>query len=257
MLPSPTKFAGFSVHPFSTRFSTPEMIFNPLRLGYPTYIMKRYDDTFGQKVYEFGITETAAPPPMLMKLQQQEDAHPLLQSLRLIFSGGAPMAPELRARTLGIFKDQPRIVQVWGMTEGGWFSTFKYPEDDASGSVGRIIPGYEIKTSWQDLVEMPDGRVAEHLLVKGPQLMMGYLMNPQASEKAFCDGWLKTGDIGYVEDGRIYLVDRAKDLIKVNGWQVAPAEVEAALLQSPGILDAAVVGIGNGLEEHPKVYVYR
>ena len=237
--------------PIFHAFSTPEMIFNPLRLGYTTYFMGRFDDTFAQKVHDFGVTETAAPPPMLMRLQQQTEVHHLLQSLRLIFCGGAPLAPELRTRMLQIFKEPPRIVQVWGMTEGGWFSTFKYPEDDATGSVGRIIPGYEIKMSSEDLVKMSDGGVAGHLLVKGPQMMTGYLSNSLASEEAFSDGWLRSGDIGYIEDGKIYLVDRAKDLIKVNGWQVAPAELEAALLQSPDILDAAAIGIGNGLEEHP------
>ena len=241
--------------PIFHAFSTPEMVINPLRLGYPTYFMRRFDNTFAEKVHQFGITETAAPPPMLMRLQQQAESHRLLQSLRLIFCGGAPLAPEIRRRALESFKEPPRIVQVWGMTEGGWFSTFKYPEDDSTGSVGKIVPGYEIKMSLEDSVEMADGRLAGQLLVKGQQLMTGYRGNIQASEEAFTDGWLKTGDVGYIEDGKVYLVDRAKDLIKVNGWQVAPAEIEAALLQSPDVQDAAAIGVGHGVEEHPMVFV--
>jgi acyl-CoA synthetase (AMP-forming)/AMP-acid ligase II len=241
--------------PIFHAFSTPEMVITPLRLGIPTYIMRRYDDTFAQKVHEYGITETAASPPMLNMLQERHTSHHLLQSLRMIFCGGAPLVRELRERTLAIFKTPPRIVQVWGMTEGGWFSTFKYPEDDTTGSVGRMVPGYEIKTSTDDPLEMTNGRKAGELLVKGPQLMTGYYGNEQASQDAFIDGWLKTGDIGYIEEGKVYLVDRSKDLIKVNGWQVAPAEIEAIVLELPEVKDAATIGIGYGVDERPLLFV--
>lgn len=242
--------------PIFHAFSAPEMIINPLRLGYPTYIMRRYDDSFAQKVYDYGITETAAAPPMLMKLLQQNEKHGLLQSLRLVFSGGAPLAAELRKRVLDIFLAPPRIVQVYGMTEGGWFTTFKYPENDDTGSVGKVIPNYQVKQSSEGSIELPDGRKAGELMIKGPQLMTGYLGNAEASKDVFIEGWLKTGDIGYInDDGKVYLVDRAKDLIKVNGFQVAPAELEAALLQSQQIQDAAAMSVGHGVDEHPMVFV--
>ena len=140
--------------PIFHAFSTPEMVIAPLRLGIPTYIMRRYDDTFAQKVHDLKITETAAPPPMLKMLQEQQSSHHLLQSLRMIFCGGAPLARGLRKQTLAIFETPPRIVQVWGMTEGGWFATFKYPEDDRTGSVGRMVPGYDIKVSTDDPCRM-------------------------------------------------------------------------------------------------------
>jgi acyl-coenzyme A synthetase/AMP-(fatty) acid ligase len=241
--------------PIFHAFSTPEMLINPLRLGYPTYIMRRFDNTFAQKVHGFRITETAAPPPMLMKLHQQVEQHKLLQSLRLVFSGGAPLAAELRSRFLNIFDLPPRIVQVWGMTEGGWFTTFKHPEDDATGSVGRLIPGYEIKTDLRTPMRTAEGREAGELLVRSLQLMNGYFGNEDATENAFDDGWLKTGDVGYVEDGKVYLIDRVKDLIKVNGWQVAPAELEAALFDSSDVVDAAAISAGSGIDEHPLVFV--
>lgn len=241
--------------PIFHAFSTQEMAINPLRLGYPTYFMTRFDDTFAQRVYDFGITETAAPPPMILRLLQVTDQHHLLQSFRLIFSGGAPLAPELHHRMLGIFKVAPRIVQVWGMTEGGWFTTFKYPEVDTTGSVGRMLPGWEIRIDSDTLIALPDGRSAGELLVKSAQLMTGYLGNTEATEATFTDGWLRTGDIGFVEDGKVYIVDRAKDLIKVNGWQVAPAEIEEALLQSPDVVDAAAISFGHGNDEHPMVFV--
>ena len=238
-------------------FSAPEMIFNALRLGQKTYFMKRYDDTlFPQKVHEYQITETAAPPPMLLRLFQTPMAREKLQSLRTVFTGGAPLAPELRAKFLSIFHIPPRITQVWGMTEGSWFTTFKFPEDDETGSVGRPIPGCEIKVSDQHTTKLANGLLAGELYIRGPFLMIGYLGDVQATASAFSnDGWLKSGDIGYVQDGKVYLIDRVKDLIKVNGWQVAPAELENALLQSPGVQDAAVIGVGQGIDEHPLAFV--
>ena len=152
--------------PIFHAFSTPEMIFNPLRLGYTAYFMRRFDESFAQKIHDFGITETAAPPPMLMRLEQQTEAHHLLQSLRLTLSGGAPLMPGLRTRVLRIFNNPPRIVQVWGMTEGGWFTTLKYPDDDDTGSVGRIIPGLDITVSAEDVFEAPTVARPENCLSK-------------------------------------------------------------------------------------------
>lgn len=237
-------------------FTTPELVITPLRLGIPTYVMRRFDDTYPEVVHRFRITETAAPPPMLKMLLERPEIHHYLQPLRMIFSGGAPLATELRNRFLAIFHEPPRIVQVWGMTEGGWFATFKHPEDDTSGSVGRIIPGCEIKVSRQNRLQLPNGREASELLVKGQQVMPGYFGNDKASKEIFTvDGWLRTGDVGYVEDGKIYIVDRSKDLIKVNGWQVAPAEIEAAMVGSPGVKDAATIAVGHGVDEHPLLFV--
>ena len=183
--------------PIFHAFSAPEMLINPLRLGYATYFTRLFDDTFAQKVHDFGITEIAAPPPLLMSLLQQADAHRLLQNLRLIFSGEAPLVADLRSKVLEIFERTPRIVHIWGMTEGGWFSTFKYPEDDAGGSVGRAVPGCEVKMNLADLIEIADRHAAGEILLKGPKMMTGYLGNAQATEEAFTeDGWLKTGDVG-------------------------------------------------------------
>jgi acyl-CoA synthetase (AMP-forming)/AMP-acid ligase II len=173
----------------------------------------------------------------------------------MIFCGGAPLVPELRNRVLAMFEKAPRIVQVWGVTEGGWFSNFKYPEDDSTGSVGRVILGLQIKMSTDHSLEMTDGRKAGELLVQGRQLMTEYFGNEQASIDAFLDGWLKTGDVGYIDNGKVYVVDRCKDLIKVNGWQVAPAEIEARIVELPGIRDAAAIAAGYGVEEHPLLFI--
>lgn len=250
-LEKPYKVRRLYCIPIFHAFAAPEMMFNVLRLGQQSYFMKRFDDTFAQKVHEFGVTEIAGAPPLLLKLANTPDCQHLLQSVRLISYGGAALGPELRKQTMGIFEVPPRIVPVYGMTEGGWFTMLKHPEDDDSGSVGRPIAGYEIKVVPQIGAELQSGQVVGEVLVRGPQLMTEYLNNPSATAEAFENGWLKTGDIGYIRDGKVYLVDRAKDLIKVSGFQVAPAELEDALLESPDILDAAVVGVGQDVDEHP------
>jgi acyl-CoA synthetase (AMP-forming)/AMP-acid ligase II len=245
--------------PIFHSLSAPVMLINTLRLGHPAYFMKRFDARLvPQMIRDFEITETIAPPPVLLNLANNADSHALIQSLRTLYTGGAPLAPELRQKFLDIFQlIPPRVVQIWGMTEGGWFTTFKYPEDDASGSVGRPVPGCEITVDCNNAIQLSDGRTAGELYMRGPSIMTEYIGAPQATSNTLINGWLRTGDIGYMHDGKIYVVDRAKDLIKVNCWQVSPTEVESALLESPGVEDVAVIGVGYGVDEHPMAFVVR
>ncbi|KAK4501715.1 hypothetical protein PRZ48_007524 [Zasmidium cellare] len=242
-------------------FTMPELVINSIRLGHPAFIMKRFDDiAFPAKIAEFDITETLAPPGVLLRLIHNPACKQQIQSLRAIYTGGAPLVPELKSQFLALYpNEKPRIAPVWGMTEGGWFTTIKYPENDMTGSVGRMLPGFEVKMSLETPVKLSDDREAGELLVRSKQLMAGYFNNPEANRNAFTDdGWLRTGDIGYVsDDGKVYLVDRAKDLIKVNGWQVSPVELEDALLISPDVKDSGVISSGEHVNEHPLAFVVR
>lgn len=99
-----------------------------------------------------------------------------------------------------------------------------------------------------------------NLLIKSPHLMLGYLSNPKATAETIDQsGWLASGDVGYLTDGKCVIIDRKKELIKVRGWQVSPAEVEGALLQHPDVLDAAVIGVHSGEDAHEvaRAYVVR
>lgn len=243
--------------PIFHSFAAPEMIFNALRLGQTSYFMRRFDDTFAQKIHDLGITETFGAPPMFAHLIAQPNARMLLQGLKAIYFGGAPLAPELRRQMLNLFEGEskPRIVPVYGMTEGGWFTTLKHDQVDDTGSLGKPIPGYELKLSPCPKTNIMDAQLVGEILIRGPQLMTGYHSDSQATAAMFEGDWLKTGDVGYFRDGKIYLVDRAKDLIKVNGWQVSPAELEDVLLQHPDVRDAAIVGVGEGVDEHPAACV--
>ncbi|KAI9866148.1 MAG: hypothetical protein M1813_001709 [Trichoglossum hirsutum] len=104
--------------------------------------------------------------------------------------------------------------------------------------------------------ELPRGQRGE-IWIRGPNIMKGYWRNPEATKEALTeDGWLKTGDVGVCDQrGMWHIVDRVKELIKVKGLQVAPAELEALLLEHPNVVDAAVVGVTIGGEELPRAYI--
>ncbi|MEX1210368.1 MAG: 4-coumarate--CoA ligase family protein [Candidatus Nanopelagicales bacterium] len=190
------------------------------------------------------VTRFFAVPPIVLALAK----HPLvdsydLSSLRQIFSGAAPLSAEL-ALEAGA-RVGCEVVQGYGMTEMSPVSHLTPPGQFKAGTCGVTVPNAECRII--DPVtgaDQPVGGVGE-LWVRGPMVMKGYLNNPEATALTVdADGWLHTGDIGAIDaDGHMSIVDRVKELIKVKGFQVAPAELEALLLTHPSIADAAVIGI--------------
>jgi acyl-CoA synthetase (AMP-forming)/AMP-acid ligase II len=119
-----------------------------------------------------------------------------------------------------------------------------HPERDI-GSVGYLIPNTDIKFIDDDGNELTKINERGEMCVRGPTIVRGYFENPEANARDFDnDGYYHTGDIGYMtEAGKIFIVDRKKELIKVRGFQVAPNEIEGLLLSHPTVIDAAVVGV--------------
>ncbi|KAK6732336.1 hypothetical protein RB195_016615 [Necator americanus] len=156
---------------------------------------------------------------------------------------------------------QKKILSGYGMTESGMASHLP-PLDSRTNftNVGKIASTFEqkiISTSTGE--EVPTGERGE-ICVRGPTIMKGYLNRPEeTAETIDADGWLHTGDIGYVDNkGQTYIVDRLKELIKVKGLQVAPAELEDILLSHKEIQDAAVIGVPDEKTgEKPRAYVVR
>jgi len=126
------------------------------------------------------------------------------------------------------------------------------------GSVGPAVPDTEEKIVDLDSgEELPAGEIGE-LLISGPQVMQGYWKQPEATAETMTeDGWLRSGDIARMdEDGYVYIVDRAKEMIEYKGYQVAPAELEAVLAEHPAVLDAAVIPKQDfAAGELPKAFV--
>jgi len=210
-------------------------------------------------VQKYRVTILPIVPPIVVGLVK----HPAvaqfdLSSVRLVFSGAAPLGEEM-ARELSTKLGCP-VVQGYGMTEASPV-THLSPTRNAPvkpGSIGRVVPNTEVKIADIDTgAELGRGQEGE-LLIRGPQIMKGYLNRPQETADSIDrEGWYHTGDVGYVDDEDFFfIVDRTKELIKYKGLQVAPAELEALLLTHPAVLDAAVIRKADeDAGEVPKAYV--
>lgn len=155
---------------------------------------------------------------------------------------------------------KPHVVVGYGMTECTMASHLPDLKNNVPfGSVGKVASNLHMKIVDPSTgKEMPPGMTGE-ICIRGPTVMLGYLGKPDATRTTIINGWLHTGDIGYVDEYRnLFIVDRLKELIKVKGLQVAPAELEDLLLTHPLIRDAAVIGVPDKKAgELPKAFVVR
>ncbi|GFS46106.1 OPC-8:0 CoA ligase1 [Actinidia rufa] len=209
--------------------------------GVTTVVMQRFDfQGMLDAIQTHRVNNIAAVPPVILGLVKYNKSGYDLSSLRRVGSGAAPLSKEVAD---GFRKKFPwvELRQGYGLTESSGAATFLVSHEDAkvrSGSCGR------------------EGE----LWLKSPVVMKGYLGNEAATEATIdSDGWLRTGDLCYFdEDGFVYIVDRIKELIKHNGYQVAPAELEAILLRHPQILDTAVIPVEDEeAGQIPMAYVVR
>ncbi|MEM2815581.1 MAG: AMP-binding protein, partial [Candidatus Bathyarchaeia archaeon] len=180
-----------------------------------------------------------------------------LSSVRIWKSAAAPLPTEVWFK----FKELTgaSISIGWGLTEAspGLTLTPLDLKDYRPGMIGIPEIDTEVAVFDPDTDEiLPPGKVGE-LRARGPQIMKGYWKKPEETSKVLSGGWLRTGDLGYMdENGIFYYVDRLKDVIKVSGFQVWPREVEEVLCAHPAVLEAAVVGVPDEYHgEVPKAYV--
>jgi acyl-CoA synthetase (AMP-forming)/AMP-acid ligase II len=189
------------------------------------------------------VTVLVVPPPVAAALAAAARTADL-GSLRLVVCGGAPLTPALQGRLADRLPGTV-VGQGYGMTETTLAISIPDPRTGTPpGSAGRLAPGTELRVVDPDTGQDQGPGQPGELWVRGPQVTPGYLGHPAATAALFADGgWLRTGDLGLVDpDGYVVVVDRLKELIKVNALQVAPAELEALLLTRPDVADAAVVG---------------
>ena len=216
-----------------------------LYTGATIVTMPRFElEAFLKAARDYNVSLAHIVPPIVLGLSK----HPIvdqykLPKLRMLFSGAAPLGPELTQACMDRLGCSIR--QGYGMTETSpvTHSSPAPPLTVKFGSVGVLAPSTECRIvsleTGEDCPPMERGEVC----VRGPQIMYGYLNKPDATANTIdADGWLHTGDIGYAdEDGHFFIVDRAKELIKYKGFQVPPAELEAVLLSHPCVSDAAVI----------------
>lgn len=200
----------------------------------------------------------SVPPVALALAKQPVVAEHDLSAVRILYTAAAPADAALTgavAARLGI-----EAAQAYGMTELSPISHLSPEGASKPGSSGLAIPSTDCRIVDPETLEDRAAGEEGELWVRGPQVMKGYWRRPDATaETILPGGWLRTGDLAVIDgDGHLHIRDRLKELIKVKGFQVAPAEVEAALLAHPGVADAAVVGMADAeAGEVPVAYVVR
>jgi long-chain acyl-CoA synthetase len=198
-----------------------------------------------EAIEHYKINLFAGVPVMFqMLINSPEFTERDLSSIEIAASGSAALAPELAKKweeVVGI-----KVSQGYGLTEGTAFTHGAAPwmPEIRPESIGVPDPDTDCKIVNPDtLEELKPGEVGE-MLIRGPQVMKGYWNRPEATKRDIVDGWLRTGDLARMdEDGYFYIEGRTKDMIKYKSYKVMPKEVEAKLMEHPGILEVGVAGV--------------
>jgi len=203
-------------------------------------LMRWFDpEVFLQLAQEHRTQITAVVPSMLQLLLAQPLEDYDLSELRYVVSGGAPLPRDVAGEVLRRLP-QVELREGYGLTETAALVSSTPPGESRLGSVGKPAPGVEVRIEGDDEVG--------EICVRSRSVMLGYWNDPELSADTMVDGWLRTGDLGYLDDdGYLYVVDRKKDLIIRGGFNVFPRDVEDALLDHPAVAAAGVVGRPDGV----------
>lgn len=226
----------------------------------PKFEMKPYLEC----IQRFKINGLYVVPPiiiMMLKNKALLDQYDL-SSVDVIFTGAAPLGEEVAE---DVIKQYPKwsIRQGYGLTETSTVVCSTSEHDIWLGSSGSLVPGVEAKLVSLEGIEITGYDQPGELIVKSPSVTLGYLNKPEATRETFQDGWMRTGDEAVIKKSpkgyeHVFIVDRIKELIKVKGMQVAPAELEAHLLTHAGVNDCAVIPVSDARAgEVPKAFVVK
>jgi o-succinylbenzoate---CoA ligase len=220
------------------------MLFKSVIYGNALQLHERFEvEAVNHALDHDGITHVSLVATMLQRLLDAREDTPYPSTLRTVLLGGGPCPPPLleRCARLGI-----PVVQTYGMTETASQSVTLAPQDALRklGSAGKPLFPTELRIE-NEGQPVPFGEIGE-ILLRGPNVTVGYADRPEATAEAIRNGWLHTGDLGYVdEEGYLYIVNRRTDLIISGGENIYPAEIETVLLSHPAVAEVAVVGIND------------
>ncbi|KAI4267648.1 MAG: hypothetical protein L6R38_008154 [Xanthoria sp. 2 TBL-2021] len=215
-------------------------------------------------IQRFKINMLYLVPPIIITMAKNKmicDKYNL-HSVRGVFTGAAPLGEETAEE---LQKRYPawEIRQGYGLTETATVCCMSAPDDIWLGSSGSFLPMVEARIMTVDGVEITGYDQPGELVIKSPSVVLGYLNNVEADRETFQDGWMRTGDVAVIKKSpkgneHCFIVDRIKELIKVKGLQVAPAELEAHLLTHPAVADCAVISVPDeAAGELPKAFVVK
>jgi len=247
-------------------YSLNSVLLAGLRAGSAMVIMKKFDiGALVELVRAHGITVAPFVPPIVVEIAKSPKVTADdLASIRMVMSGAAPMGKDIQDAFMAKIPNAV-LGQGYGMTEAGpvlamCLAFAKEPFQVKSGSCGTVVRNAGLKIVDPDTGASLGRNQPGEICISGEQIMKGYLNDPESTKNTIDkEGWLHTGDIGFVDDDdEIFIVDRLKEIIKYKGFQVAPAELEALLITHPDIKDAAVVGVKDDLcGEVPVAFIKR
>lgn len=226
---------------------------------FQTVTIKKFDlPKFLSLIEKYKIEYLSLAPPVVLQLAKNPIIDNYnLSSVKMIMSGAAPLPSDVGRKAMERLNCQ--VFQGYGMTETSPVITVSDAGSKKVESAGALVPNIRAKIVDPDNGKLLDRGSIGELWVKGPNIMMGYLNNPKATRDMFdSEGFMRTGDIGYFDkELHLFLVDRAKELIKYKGYQIAPAELEEVLVSHPKVKDCCVIGIidPKSGEELPKAFV--
>ena len=199
-----------------------------------------------QLIQDESISVWATVPTMVWRVVEHPARHDYdLSSITSVAYGGSPSAGELQRRVQETFPGVTTLGNAYGLTESSSVATVISGQDflDRPTSVGRPMPVVDLRVVGADGSDAPPGGTGE-VWIKGPIIMPGYWGKPEATAETVTEGWLHSGDVGYVdEDGFLYITDRAKDMIIRGGENIYCVEIENRLVEHPAVADAAVIGV--------------
>jgi long-chain acyl-CoA synthetase len=217
-----------------------------LSVGAAVLLVQRFDPVAAlESIRTRSVTVIPGAPALWTAFAELDDVPPdAFASVRLALSGAAKLPVPIAERMLERFG--VAIAEGYGLTEASPVVTSSAGLPPRFGSAGKVLAGVELRLVDEDGEDALVGDVGQ-VWVRGPNVFAGYLDDPEATARVLTpDGWLRTGDIGVCDDdGWLYLVDRAKDLVIVSGFNVYPAEVEEVLAAHPGVAEVGVTGVPN------------
>jgi len=246
------------VNPFFHNFGYKAAILACLQTGATLIPQLTFDPEQAMRtVQEQRITVLPGPPTIYQMLLDHPSRNEFdLRSLRFAVTGAATV-PVVLIERMQSELDFDLVLTAYGLTEANGFGTMCRSDDDPvtiATTCGRPIAGFELR------IADPDGTGAGEVLLRGPDVMLGYLDDPAATAAAIdADGWLHTGDVGTVDAaGNLRITDRLKDMYICGGFNVYPAEIEQVLARLPGVADSAVIGVPDArLGEVGRAFVVR
>lgn len=258
-LPEPARKVMLTVIPLFHATACSATMMGAIAAGHTMIFMYKWEPEKAFQIIEREkVNSTGGVPTIAWQLIE----HPArekydLSSIEAIAYGGAPSAPDLVRKIREVFGALPG--NGWGMTETTATVTGLSAEDylNRPTSCGPPVAVARLKVLGEGGQELPPGQIGE-LYASGPMIVKGYWNNPEASAATFIDGWVRTGDLAWLdEEGFCYIADRAKDIVIRGGENIYSSEVENVLYDHPAVMDAAVVGIPHRtLGEEPAAIVH-